>query len=232
MGLVFGICSDYRVGTMSHDPHAQNDQNVLDMIERSPVGAVPHTPTYQDSLKRLIAMHQVYVSADHKGGYVTVRSLATGPSFYANNFEAVQAGTADAGQLEPDASIYSRYVQSLPAALRDKAEGLRTQVVGRPLHHRAKHGGEAAHDPIHSLFLVPGCGPHPGLPGNYLYGSVLQLPPESGAGGWSVHLHDGEDGAAMCDVTSQAEALSKLEEVLASAPFQLSELGALGFRSN
>ncbi|CAM3094343.1 hypothetical protein [Rariglobus hedericola] len=217
---------------MSHDPHAQSDQTVLDMIERSPVGAVPHTPTYQDALKRLIASHQVYVSADHKGGHVTVRSLATQPAFYANNFEAVQAGTVEVGQLEPDASIFSRYVQSLPEALRAKAEERRTLVVGRTLHHRVKHGGEVTRDPVHSLFLVPGCGPHTGLPGNYLYGSVLEASAETGAGSWSLSIHDGEDGAAMCDVPSQADALSKLEEVIASAPFQLSELDALGFRSN
>jgi hypothetical protein len=29
-----------------------------------------------------------------------------------------------------------------------------------------------AHDPIHTLFLVPGAGPNPGIPGNYLHGSA------------------------------------------------------------
>ena len=219
---------------MSHDPHAQNDQTVLDMIERSPVGAVPHTPTYQDSLKRLVATHQVYTSADHKGGYVTVRSLATQPSFYASNLEAVLAGKAEINALESDASIFSRYVQSLPAALRDKAEAARAAVVGRRAHHRAKHGAELVQDPVHTLFLVPGSGPHPGLPGNYLYGSVFQAATDAAgnAGAWAVHLHDREDGAALCDVADQAGALEKLQEVIASAPFQLSELDALGFRSN
>ena len=219
---------------MSHDPHAQNDQNVLDMIERSPVGAVPHTPTYQDSLKRLIASHQVYTSADHKNGFVAVRSLAAQPAFYASNLEAVLAGKAEINALESDTSIFSRYVQSLPAALRANAEAARALVIGRRSHHRAKHGAELVQDPVHTLFLVPGAGPHPGLPGNYLYGSVFQAPTDASgnAGVWAVQLHDREDGAAFCEVADQAGALEKLQEVVASAPFQLSELVALGFRLN
>ena len=202
------------------------------MIEHSPVGAVPHTPTYQDSLNRLRASHQVYASADHKGGHVTVRSLAALPLFHAQNLEAFLAGSVDAGALETDASIFSRYVQSLPAALREKAEAYRAPVVGRQAHHRAKHGVEAAVDPVHTLFLVPGAGPHPGLPGNYLFGSVFQASPDAPSGPWAVHVHDADDGAALCDLPSQREAMDKLQEVLASAPFQLSELAALGFRSN
>lgn len=203
------------------------------MIEHSPVGAVPHTPTYQDGLNRLRASHQVYASADHKGGHVTVRSLAALPLFHAQNLDAVLAGSVDAGALEADASIFSRYVQSLPVAVREKAESFRTLVVGRQIHHRAnKNGAELVVDPIHTLFLVPGAGPHPGLPGNYLYGSVFQATADAQTGAWAVHVHDADDGAALCDVSSQREALEKLQEVLASAPFQLSELEALGFRSN
>lgn len=215
---------------MSHDPHAQFDQTVLDMIEHSPVGAVPHTPAYQDGLNRLRAAHQVYVSADHKNGYVTVRSLAALPLFYAENLEAFMTGKVAAEALETDASVFSRYVQSLPASLREKAEQGRAMVVEKRAHHRAKHG-TVAHDPVHSLFLVPGSGPHPGLTGNYLYGSALQATVET-ASRWAVHVHDADDGAAFCEVASQADAWEKLQEVFASAPFQLSELESLGFRLN
>lgn len=216
---------------MPHDPHAQIDHHVLEMIEHSPAGAVPHTPSYQDALKRLYASHQVYASADHKGGHATVRSLAALPVFHASNLEAFMAGKIEAGELEADASIFSRYVQSLPEALRAKAEASRAVVVARRAHHRAKHGAEVAHDPAHTLFLVPGGGPNPGLTGNYLYGSVLQTSIEPGAP-WAVHVHDSLDGVALCEVASQAAALEKLQEVLASVPFLLGELEALGFRSN
>ncbi|HTJ78065.1 MAG TPA: hypothetical protein VL357_03640 [Rariglobus sp.] len=216
---------------MPHDPHAQIDQTVLEMIEHSPVGAVPHTPSYQDALKRLVASHQVYVSADHKGGHVTVRSLAGLPLFHAQNLESFLSGKVNADALESDASIFSRYVQSLPEALRAKAEAARAVVVARRAHHRAKHGVEVVQEPVHSLFLVPGGGSNPGLPGNYLYGSILQASPEAGSG-WTLHVHDSLDGAAMCDLPTQSEALEKLQEVLASAPFLLSELDALGFRFN
>ncbi|MFA6961939.1 MAG: hypothetical protein WC205_14380 [Opitutaceae bacterium] len=213
---------------MPHNPHAQFDQTVLDMIEHSPVGAVPHTPSYQDGLKRLLLAHQVYVSADYKNGHVTVRSLASLPSFYASNLEKFMAGAVDTAELESDASIFDRYVQSLPEALRVNAEARREQVVGRRQHHRAKHGAEIVNEPLHTLFLVPGAGPHPGLPGNYLFGSVFETP----TGGWAVHVHDADDGASMCDTSTQSEALEKLQELLASSPFQLSELETLGFRSN
>ena len=220
---------------MSHDPHAQIDQTVLDMIERSPVGAVPHTPTYQDALKRLRATHQVYASADHKGGLVTVRSLASLPAFHANNLEAFAGGKIEAGALEADGSVFSRYVQSLPAALHDRAEANRTLVVGRRMHHRAKVGVEVQHEAVHTLFLVAGAGANPGLPGNYLHGSLVEVPAAAGAAGgastWAIHLHDSLDGAAVCEVATLAEALEKFNDVQASAPFLLSELDALGFRS-
>lgn len=214
---------------MPHNPHAQLDQTVLEMIEHSPVGAVPHTPTFQDALKRLVTSHQVYASADHKGGYVTVRALAGAAAFSAKNLEAFLAGTVEESEVEEDASVFNRYVQSLPAGLRDKAEKGRAVVVEKRAHHRSKHG-ETVQDPAHSLFLVPGTGAHPGLAGNFLYGSVVQMTADAAAGGWAVHLHDAEDGAAVCKVATRAEALEKFQEVLASAPFQLSELAALGFR--
>jgi hypothetical protein len=214
---------------MSVNPHASFDESVLEMIERSPVGAVPNTPSHRDALKRLYASHQIHADADHKDGHVTARSLASRPSFHAANLDAFIAGTIDAAALEPNAKIFDRYVASLPADRRVRAEARRLDVAGRPAHHR-KHGGVVAHDPVHTLFLVPGAGPNVGLPGNYLYGSVLQLSIDPAVPGWSVHIHDSEDGAAQCDVPSMAAALEKFQEVLASAPFALVELDALGFR--
>src|SRR4051812_4735548 len=110
---------------MPHGPHAEFDLNVLEMIEHSPIGAVPMTPSYQDAIERLRAAQQVYPDADHKGGYVTVRSLASRPCFYANNLEALIAGAIDASALESNASIYTRYVASLPVVLHAKAESQR-----------------------------------------------------------------------------------------------------------
>jgi hypothetical protein len=215
---------------MPHDPHEQFDHAVLDLIEHSPVGAVPHTPAYQDALKRLYASHQAYADADHKDGHVTARSLARLPSFYAGNLDALVAGQITPQELESNASIYSRYVQSLPEARRAKAEGCRLMVIGKAIHHRAKHDHAVIHDPVHTVFLVPGAGPHPGLPGNYLHGSLFQVRADATA--WAVHVHDSDDGAALADAPTLAEALARLQEVLACAPFHLSELEALGFRLN
>jgi hypothetical protein len=217
---------------MPHDPHAQFDHTVLEMIEHSPTGAVPHTPAYVDALARLYASHQAYADADHKGGHVTTRSLATRAAFYPDNLEDFIAGKIDADALESNASIYDRYVQSLPAAHRARAETFRVMVIGKPAHHRAKHGIETAHDPLHALFLVPGAGSHPGLPGNYLHGSVFHVGAEDATGSWAVHVHDSDDGAALFNAPALTEALEKIQELLASAPFHLSELAALGFRAN
>jgi len=210
------------------DPNEHFDQTVLDLIEHSPVGAVPATPTHQDALKRLYAAHQVYADADHREGHVTARSLARLPAFHAKNLDELIAGRIGAEALEPNASIFDRYIHSLPAERRAKTEARRLIVAGRPIHHRAHHAVTAAHDPVHSLFLLPGGGPHPGLPGNYLYGSVY----ETGAGSspWAVNLHDSDDGAALFEAPSIQDALAKLQEVLESAPFTLVELEALGFR--
>jgi hypothetical protein len=195
---------------------------------------VPVTPTYQDALARLHASHQVYASADHKDGHVTARSLAGLPCFYASNLEAFAAGQLDAGALEPNAGIFDRYVRSLSAALHKNAESYRVRVVGRPVLHRAKHVGTerlpVAHDLMHTLLLVPGAGPHPGLPGNYLYGSVLQVSADPSLGSWAVQLHDRDDGAAVFSAPTMREALTKLQEVLESAPFKMDELEALGFK--
>ncbi len=217
-----------------NDPQAQFDETVLDMIEHSPVGAVPSTPAYQDALRRLYAAHKVYASADYKDGHVTARSLAKLPHFQANNLAELAAGRIAPEALEPNGAIFDRYVTSLPEALRAKAAGFRLVVAGRPAHHRAKHiGGDTvvAKDPVHTLFLVTGTGPHHGLPGNYLYGSLLQASTDP-ASPWAIHLHDCDDGAALFDAPTLAEGLAKLDELLESAPFTMHELKELGFHLN
>jgi len=219
---------------MSQNPNDQFDHAVLDMIEHNPTGSVPTTPAYQDSLKRLYSAHQVYANADHRDGHVTARSLAGSAGFVADNLDAFGAGQIPSEALENNAAIFDRYLASLPAALRTKAEGYRVKVAGRPVHHRAKHIGNeklpVAHDLPHTVFLVPGSGPHPGLPGNYLHGSVVQVGAEGAPGSWTVHLHDREDGAVLFAASSMKEALAKLHELLDSAPFTMNELEALDFR--
>jgi len=215
--------------SMAQNPHAQFDEAVLDMIERSPVGAVPSTPAYQDSLKRLYAAHKIYASADHKDGHVTARSLGGSPSFHAENLMSLRTGGSATEALETNDQIFDRYVNSLPEALRKKAETFRLLVAGRPAHHR-KHGtAEAVHDPVHTLILVPGTGPHHGLPGNYLYGSVLQMTTAE-TSPWAIHLHDSDDGVAVYDAATISEALDKFSELIASAPFTMEEIAALDFR--
>lgn len=214
---------------MTQAPNAEFDHAVLDKIELSPVGALPTTPAYQDALQRLYAAQQVYPSADHKGGHVTARSLAGLPCFHANNLAVFIAGEIGDDAIEPNASIYDRYVATLPAAQRARAEEFRATVIGKAVHHRAKAGHDVVHDPLHTLFLVPGSGPHPGLPGNYLHGSVFHVGDEA-TGHWVVHVHDREDGACVFHTPGLPEALVKLQEVLASAPFHLNELEALDFK--
>jgi hypothetical protein len=215
---------------MSQNPHEHFDRNILDLIEASPIGAVPVTPAYQDALRRLYASHQVYADADHKSGHVTARSLLRLPLFHANNLAALMAGQIAPEALETNSSIFDRYVQSLPADRRAQAESHRLTVAGRVAHHRAKHGVAVAHDPVHTLFLVPGAGPHPGLSGNYLYGSAFQLEADAATSRWAVNLHDSDDGAALFEAPTMTAALEKMQEVLASAPFTMLELPALGFR--
>jgi len=213
---------------MPHDPHEDFDHAVLDLIEHNPSGTVPGTPAYQDALKRLYAAHQVYADADRKDGHVTARSLAKRPSFHAKNLDEWIAGRIEAEALEANSGIFDRYLQSLPSERRAKAEARRLVVAGRPAHHRHKHEGTVVHDPVHSLFLVPGAGPHPGLSGNYLYGSVYETGVK--ASPWAVNVHDNDDGAALFEAPTLPEALAKLQEVLESAPFNLDELEGLGFR--
>ncbi len=214
---------------MTPDPHAQFDHAMLEMIEQSPIGAVPFTPAYRDALSRLYASHQVYASADHKGGHVTARSLAGSPSFFADNLVDVIAGRTEPEALEANAKIFDRYIHSLSQDRRAAAETMRLIVAGRVAHHRAKHGVTTAHDPVHTLILVTGSGPHPGLPGNYLYGSAFQLTGDENSA-WAVHLHDSGDGTSIFDAPSMPVALTKLQEVVDSAPFTMNELDALGFR--
>jgi hypothetical protein len=235
MRLVFEVIGEYVWSPMSHAPHTQIELNVLDMIENSPVGAVPHTPTYQDALRKLHATHQVYASADFKDGHVTARSLAKLPLFYAGNLDAFAAAKIEAGELESNDRIFDRYVESLPEMLRAKAETQRLRVVGRAIHHR-KHAGQgdapAVRDPLHSVFLVPGAGAHPGLSGNYLYGSFNEIMHAGAPSTWELMLHDSDDGSSTLRVDTLPEALSAWQDVLASAPFELNELGALGFTAN
>ena len=218
---------------MSQDPNSHFDSTVLEMIEHSPIGAVPSTPSYQDALKRLYAAHQVYADADHRGGHVTARSLGKAASFHAANLGELVAGLIAPEALESNAGIFERYLGSLPAALRARAEGFRDRVVGRPILHRAKHAGSeklpVAHDLAHTLFLIPGTGPHPGLPGNYLYGSLLQAGTVTHPGPWAVQVHDTDDGVAVFNTPERAAALEKLQELLDSAPFSLHELLDLDF---
>jgi hypothetical protein len=220
---------------MSQDPNAQFDSTVQDMIEHSPIGAVPLTPSYQDALKRLYGAHKVYADADHRDGHVTARSLARLANFHAKNFGDLEAGTIQPEALEGNFSIFDRYVQSLPADRRARAEGFRIKVAGRPVLHRAKHAGSeklpVAHDLTHSLFMVPGAGPHPGVPGNYLYGSLLQMGTLAAPGAWAVQVHDGDDGASVFSAPALQEAVAKVREVLDSAPFNMNELEGLGFRA-
>lgn len=213
---------------MVQSPHDPFDDAVLDLIDHSPTGAVPSTPSYQDALRRLYAARQVFPSADHKDGHVTARSLAGQPAFQAGNLDELAMGTIGPESLESNVSIFDRYVQSLPAQRRASAESHRARAVGRTIHHRPGHGPAGGHDPVHSLILIPGAGPAPGLPGNYLCGQIYEV--EAARPAWSILLRDSLDSAAQFDAPSLPEAVAKLREVVESCPFDLRELEALGFR--
>jgi len=204
---------------------------VVGAVTGTVTGAVASTPSYQDALRRLYEARQVYKHADHKDGHVTARSLAALPIFYAKNLTDFTLGAIAEEKLESNASIYDRYVASLPESRRTAAEDCRVTVIGKPSHHRAKHGAEEVHDPMHMLFLVPGAGAHPGIPGNYLHGAVFHVGPDEVAGAWVIHVHDGDDGISAFKAPTLALVLAHLQDVLASAPFHLDELEALGFES-
>lgn len=214
---------------MTQDPNAEFDHAVLDKIELSPIGALPNTPAYQDALRRLYAARQIYAHADHKGGHVTARSLARLPLFCPQNLDAFAAGQLAEEALEPNFSVYDRYVQSLPAGFRQRAEAFRVTVIGKPILHRSRQGSATVHEPLHMLFLIPGAGPHPGLPGNYLHGSLFHVGADDATGTWEIHVHDADDGLAVFAARELKDALARLQEVLASAPFHLSELEGLEF---
>jgi hypothetical protein len=214
---------------MSQDPRASFDQTVLELIEQSPVGVAPHTPTYADTVQRLLGAQKIYRSADHKDGYVTVRSLSRLASFHAANWESFVSGKIGDELLEPNSSVFNRYVASLASERQKHAEAFRERAAGKPVMHRARHGA-VFHDPIHALFLVPGSGPNGALPGNYLHGALIQLGPDPRNSAWAVDVHDADDSVVLFDAANLAEASTKLQEVLESAPFFLWELEDLGFR--
>jgi len=216
---------------MPHAPLTPFDQTVLDLIEHNPTGSVPHTPTYDESLARLLAAQQVYHSADFKDGLVTARSLARRPAFVAAGLQELATHPEDHSQLESNLSVYDRYVASLPEPLRVRAETFRLTTAGRPVHHRAKAGGELTRDPLHSVFLVPGTGPKLGLPGNFLRGSIDEVQTAGQPVGWRIRIVDADTEAAVCELPSLAEALDRLRDLLESAPFHLAELESLGFES-
>jgi len=216
---------------MPHESLTPFDQTVLDMIEHSPTGSVPRTPTYDESLTRLLAAQQVFHSSDSKDGLVTARTLAHRPLFVAAGMQELAAHPEDHSQLESNASVFDRYVGSLPAAQRARAETFRLVAAGRAVHHRTKAGGELVRDPLHSIFLVPGAGPRSGLPGNYLRGSVDEVADAGQPTRWRIRIMDADTDAAVCELPDLAEALDRLKDLLESAPFHLSELEALGFES-
>ena len=214
---------------MPHAALTAFDQTVLDLIEQSPTGSVPRTPTYDESIARLEAAQQVYQSSDYEDGHVTARSLARRPHFVAAGLLELAAHPDDRTSIEANASVFARYAGSLPAALRARAEPFRLAAVGHAVHHRLKAGGVLARDPLHSIFLVPGAGLRLGPPGNYLLGAIDEVPPAEAPAHFLIRILDADTVAAGCALPGLAEALGRLEEVLGSAPFHLSELESLGF---
>lgn len=215
---------------MSNTPFADFDAGVLDMIERSATGVLPHTPTYTDALNRLLHSQQVYPHADLRDGYVTARSLATKPLFHAHNLQELCAGKITPEQLEPNHEIFGRYLQSLNPGQRAKAESYRATLGTRPVHHRPKVMAQNHRDPLHTLILIPGCGPQPGLPGNYLHGSLSEHHDEKHPLPWCLQVGDSGNDVAVMDFAEFSAALTQLQDLLSSAPFYLTELEALGFR--
>lgn len=214
---------------MPHAPLSDFDHNVLDLIEHSPTGSVPRTPTYDESLVRLYAAQQVYHNSDHKNCHVTARSLARQPVFVAGGLMELASTPDDYSKLESNGAVFERYLSSLTPEQKDKAESLRVRVAGKPIHHRLKAGGTMVRDPLHSLFLIPGAGPQPGFPGNYLRGSVDEIEDQAHLTVWRVQIMDSDNDASVCILPTLADALEKLQELFDSVPFHLTELEALGF---
>lgn len=201
------------------------------MIEHSPGGSVPHTPIYDEAIARLHATRQAYASADYKDGHVTARSLACLPLFFAANLTQFAASKDASVTLESNSSIFDRYLASLSAQQRSQAERFRIPVAGHPIHHRHKADadGSATRDPLNTIFLIPGAGPKPGLPGNYLHGSLSERQDVSQGKSWCIQVLDSDNDTAFFQSASFSEAVAKLQELLGSAPFHLAELEALGF---
>ncbi len=208
--------------TSSNSPF---DQSVLDLIEHNAGGSVPHTPTYDDALARLRSTQQIYANADHKGGHVTARSLAGRAPFYATNLPGTATSLEQVPTLETNASIFARYLASLSPAQRVQAEKFRLAVTGRPVHHRHKGEGPQIHDPLSTIFLLPGGGPQPGLPGNYLHGFLS----EGQGDAWCIQVLDSDTDLAVAEEHSLAKILERFQDLLACAPFHLTELESLGF---
>jgi len=215
---------------MPHNPYAELEQTLLDMIDHSPVGAVPRTPSYTEALKHLYATRQVYTHADHRDGHVTARSLSTRPAYHAANLQEFIEGRIEPEALESNNTIFDRYLASLPQSQRARAEEFRLVVAGRPIHHRTKGSTLHARDPLNTIFLIPGGGPQPSLPGNYLHGGLSEYHDTAHPLPWCIHLNDSTNDAAMLDFAALPEALAMLSELLSMAPFHLHELEAFGFR--
>lgn len=161
---------------------------------------------------------------------MTARALAKQPLFHAQNLDALLKGSIEVEALEPNGGIFDRYLHSLPAGLQARAATFREAVSGRPIHHRTKAGVMLTRDPLNTIFLIPGAGLQPGLPGNYLYGGITEHHDEKHPQPWCVHVHDTSNDAALFDSSTLTEALEKVQELLASVPFHMNELEALGFR--
>ena len=207
------------------------DLTVLDQIDHNATGSVPRTPTHDESITRLVAAQQVFHSSDYKDGYVTTRSLARQPLFVATGLQELAAHPEDHSQLESNLAVFDRYVASLPEAQRARAETFRLNTAGRPIHHRPKASGAAVRDPLHSIFFVPGAGPKPGLPGNYLRGSIDETQDAAHQTRYRIQVLDSDTDAAVCELPSLAAALAQLRDLIESAPFHLSELEGLGFEA-
>lgn len=202
------------------------DQTVLGLIEQTPNGVVPRTPIYDEAIARLRSAGQIYINADFAGGFATARSLAKLPVFAASNLEAWASGNEGTVTPESNLAVFDRYVASLRPEHRARAETFRVPLAGHPVHHRAKAGTAADAEPANLLFLVPGGSLHRTLPGNYLHGFIRKV----ASGGWELRVADAERGFARFEAGSKAEAVGKYEELVASVPFLLGELEALGFK--
>jgi len=199
------------------------------MIEHSPSGRAEHSivPGFPETP---LCLAQGLRRRGPQGRHVTARSLAARQNFHAANLDALIAGTIGPEALETNFSIFDRYVGSLPLDRRARAEGFRTKVPAGPSctgpNMRQR---EASHRPRSHAHPFPRSRDRPAS------GASRQLPvwlrDGGGAGSapasWAIQIHDNDDGAAVFNAPGMEAALSKLQEVLDSAPFNMNELGAL-----